>query len=336
MAQFFKDHTILVPAKRKGTPYSLLFNGADEEGNERIRNIHRGRAVQRSDMQSVSATAFLPLWRGLQNVTNPDTIVVGTPFIWTFQGVEYTSSCVAFEKNILLSNALIAHWNGMHGKDKAENLERAKDSVAILHHLLKNGGLEEDQSRPEQELLLPEIVRRAWLVNLERAVSATALVLYAETDAYINTRQDLKASLFFHVSRNIVASTLLTPTWYTERKAMAYACMGDYLLTKSWDQPNSEMCLLACDCLFYAIGICPSGYLYDPPHVLYMKELLRKGILDLKKIYNKPEAIVDSRYRPRKKVSQPPTPVFPTVDLPEWFTSPVDIIKGSNNVIKIA
>jgi hypothetical protein len=211
---------------------------------------------------------------------------------------------------------------------------RAKDSVAILHHLLNNGGLEEDQSRPEQELLLPENIRKAWLVNLQRAVAATCLVLHATNEKSLSL--DQQASFYLHACNNVVASTLLNQSWYKEAKAMAFGRIGEFLLNQSWETPNAETCVLACDCLFYAIKTCPSGYLYDPPHILNLRSLLKKGQTDLVGIYNREQTTVGARYHPRARITGPPTPEFPPTQLPQWYTDPVDIIKSTDNIIDLA
>lgn len=162
----FSNYTTLKPAERYGRAYVGIFAGATDEDAIKLKHA------------DPSVGGFLPVWKGL--LAKGEADVQDCPFIWKYDGVEYTSSCVAFEKNIILANAVIGHWNTLNRTPKNSPDLRLKEGVAILHHLIQSNGLDEDETRPADERLLPEIVRRDYLKNLQKGMFSLALAKEAD------------------------------------------------------------------------------------------------------------------------------------------------------------
>lgn len=118
---------------------------------------------------------FLPLWIGVvvDNKGNPPFNETDTlPFIWNEGGVQYSSDCLAFDKNMWASQQIGKHWNHaiqMEMSPETAITTHLKPALVLVGHLTDGSGLSEDMSRPKEEDLVPPSIRTSTLYPLKNA-----------------------------------------------------------------------------------------------------------------------------------------------------------------------
>ena len=297
---------------RLSQPYALVFNGVNE---------HSDVLIQKA---SPSPAGFLPLWKGLVEAGSVD--IKGTPFLWKSNGVEYRSSCAAFEKNMIMAETAMRLWNSSHSAERASNLDRLRECHAILHHLLEVGLLQ-DLSLPQDPRYQPYCIRRSVLEDLRCAVVSVILQNLAE-DINVMSHVDEAtiASLRHHCT--LKESTFLKKAWYNRQEALALGHKGiAYVRQGEEDMPSKELCLSAYRLLGQAAAArgCPDPNKFRGAQgvcIADLKAVFHFEDTELKRVQSQKFGKSDPDYGP--------------VVLPPWLEDPPDIVALSKEPIRVA
>lgn len=298
--------------ERLGDPYIVIFRGADD--NAAI-------AIQGSD---ASPAGIIPIWKGL--VANPSTKITGAPFVWKQNGVEYRSSCAAFEKNMVFARQAFWLWNQSHGSDKAQNLQNLREAHALVCHLVRSGGLADDKSLPEDTRLVPPALRTQVLTDLCVAIEAVIVSILADGTS-LDTYADGMSQASLRNLAVIKESSLIKKAWYNTQKAMALGSLGCALVRQAVETtPSKKMCTKAYVLLKQALAIkgCPGADTY--------RTAQQVCLADLANVFFVTPVMIKAlqKHRPVPAPQKYDTPV-----LPEWFTAPPDIMHLGGDAIQI-
>lgn len=297
--------------ERLGDPYIVVFRGDGDAA---------AIAVQNSVPTPVGV---LPLWKGL--LAKPDIEIKGTPFVWKHGGVEYRSSCAAFEKNMVLAHHAATMWNKAHGTNDMLNMEYLQEAHAIVNNLL-HGGLADDRSLPQDQRLVPGCLRKERLEDLCAAVTSLAAVLCAQSKEVVSHDDELERARLYNYA-TLRESTLLKKAWYKQQKAMALGCLACAYVRKTGDvKPDRELCLAAYGLLRQALQTrgCPGAEAF--------KTAQDVCLADLRVIYTASEGQIKALKVARVKNTEPS---FGMPALPEWLTAPPDLLSQAAEAVPL-
>ena len=281
---------------RLSQPFALVFKGATPEYDA---------LIQKS---SPTPPGFLPLWKGVVDAGSVD--IKGT----------------AFEKNMIMAETAMRLWNSAHSADRESNLERLRECHAILHHLLTTG-LSEDLSMPSDPRYQPRCIRRSVLEDLNNAVVSVILQHTAE-GIHVMTYSDEMAIASLRYHSTLKESTFLKKAWYNRQEALATGHQGiAYVRQGEEDMPSKELCLSAYRLLGQAAAA------RGCPDVNKFKGAQAVCLADLKVVFQFQDA--ELRRVQSQKIAKS-TPDYGPPLLPDWMTTPPDIVALSKEAIHIS
>lgn len=296
---------------RAGLRYGSVFRGQSSEAEARIQKC------------TPTPAGFLPLWKGVIRV--PDIEIEDTPFVWKCGGVEYRSSCVAFEKNMVMAETAARLWNTAHSPNRDQNLDRLREARAILHHLLA-GGLEDDRSLPADPRYQPRCLRRGVLEDLNNAVFSVILQHLADGVQVMKYSDELSMASLRHFG-TLKESTFLKKAWYNRQKSLAVGQQGcAYVRQAEEAMPSKELCLSAYRLLGQAAleRGCPDANRFRGAQAVCLA--------DLKVVFGFSEAEL-KRVKSEKPGHAIPEYIPPQI--PDWVAEPPDIVALSGDAIDV-
>lgn len=221
--------------------YHEIFRGS--------RPIDNGRLAQIATVEQ-----YLPLFDALRAKPSQAEQLKDTPFIWTCNNVEYSSSCCAFDRNMWVASSIGEHWNSIKLDDAPQQIN-AKHVVPVVQgcNFLLEGGLDEDMTRPmgKEEELLPPLLQRARITAMRKAGLAVAWKNAADSvdvegDNDTPANYNVKGKMLLESARQAQdASPFLKQAFVKSREIEAGAMMANKWKAESEETPTENFSIKA-------------------------------------------------------------------------------------------